>query len=207
VTTRTGLFITLEGGEGAGKSTAAAALADILRGESREVVLTREPGGTPAAEAIRALLLGDLPLDPLAQTMLHFAARADHVAARIRPALSRGAIVICDRYADSTMAYQGFGLGVDIAAVASMIRLVDLQPDITFILEVADSVAIKRREARGGADDRYERLGADTRARIANGFRAIAAADPGRCVVVDAGQPPEAVASALRARLKERCGV
>ncbi|OYV39591.1 MAG: dTMP kinase [Acidocella sp. 20-61-6] len=207
MTTRTGLFVTLEGGEGAGKSTAAAALAETLRGEGRDVLLTREPGGTPAAEAIRALLLGDLPLDPLAQTMLHFAARADHVAALIRPALSRGAVVICDRYADSTMAYQGFGLGVDVTAVASMIRLVDLQPDVTFILEVSDSVAIKRRESRGGADDRYERMNADTRARIANGFRAIAAADPSRCVLVDAGQSPEAVAAALRARLKERCGI
>ena len=125
----------MEGGEGAGKATAARNLAELLRAEAQTVVLTREPGGTPVAEAIRALLLdAETPLDALAQTMLHFSARADHVGKLIRPALARGEIVICDRFYDSTMAYQAFGQGVDIAAVASLIRLIDLKPDITFML-------------------------------------------------------------------------
>jgi len=202
-----GLFITLEGGEGAGKSTAAKALAAGLGAEGHEVVLTREPGGTLGAEAIRALLLGDdVSLDPLAQTMLHFAARADHVASLIRPALARGAIVICDRYYDSTMAYQAYGQGVDIAAVASLIRLVNLRPDITFMLEVPEGVSKARLVARGAPADRYERMGSDVMARIAQGFRAIAAAEPGRCVVVDATQPPAELAARLRELLRERTG-
>jgi len=202
---RTGLFITLEGGEGAGKSTAAAGLAALLRAEGNEVVLTREPGGTPGAEAIRALLLNpEIPLDPLAQTMLHFAARADHAATLLRPALARGAVVICDRFYDSTMAYQSYGQNVDVGAVASLIRLIDLHPDITFMLELPPAVADARRAARAGAADRYERMGADVMARIAHGFRAIAAAEPGRCVMVDAAQPREAVVARLREVLRER---
>jgi len=202
---RTGLFITLEGGEGAGKSTAAAGLAALLRAEGNEVVLTREPGGTPGAEAIRALLLNpELPLDPLAQTMLHFAARADHAATLLRPALARGAVVICDRFYDSTMAYQSYGQNVDVGAVASLIRLIDLHPDITFMLELPPAVADARRAARAGAADRYERMGADVMARIAHGFRAIAAAEPGRCVMVNAAQPREAVVARLREVLRER---
>ena len=119
----TGFFITLEGGEGAGKSTAAARLAALLRAEGHEVVVTREPGGTAGAEAIRGLLLSsDVSLDPMAQTLLHFAARADHVAGLIKPALARGGVVICDRYSDSTMAYQVFGQGVDAAAVRDLVR-------------------------------------------------------------------------------------
>ena len=127
MTGRLGLFITLEGGEGAGKSTAAAGLAAMLRAEGLEVILTREPGGTPGAEAIRALLLGETPLEPLAQTMLHFAARADHVERVLRPALARGVIVICDRYTDSTMAYQAYGQGGDITAIATLINVINLR--------------------------------------------------------------------------------
>jgi dTMP kinase len=202
---RNGLFITLEGGEGAGKSTAASGLAELLRAEGNEVVLTREPGGTPGAEVIRALLLNpELPLDPLAQTMLHFAARADHAATLLRPALARGAVVICDRFYDSTMAYQSYGQNVDVSAVASLIRLIGLHPDITFMLELPAAVADQRRAARAGAADRYERMGADIMARIAHGFRAIAAAEPDRCVVVDAAQPREAVVQRLRESLRER---
>jgi dTMP kinase len=202
---RNGLFITLEGGEGAGKSTAASGLAALLRAEGNEVVLTREPGGTPGAETIRALLLNpELPLDPLAQTMLHFAARADHAATLLRPALARGAVVICDRFYDSTMAYQSYGQNVDVSAVASLIRLIGLHPDITFMLELPAAVADQRRAARAGAADRYERMGADIMARIAHGFRAIAAAEPDRCVIVDAAQPREAVVQRLRESLRER---
>ncbi len=120
----------------------------MFRAEGASVLLTREPGGTASAEAIRGLLLGDEALDPLAQTLLHFAARADHVAAKIRPALAAGDIVICDRYYDSTMAYQSYGQNVDVAVVASLIRMIDLTPDITFMLEVPEDVSRARLAAR-----------------------------------------------------------
>ncbi len=204
---RSGLFITLEGGEGAGKSTAAQGLADLFRAEGREVIATREPGGTKGAEAIRALLLAtDTPLAPMAQTMLHFAARADHVEALIRPALARGAIVICDRYYDSTMAYQSYGQGVDIGAIASLIRLINLHPDITFFLDVPADVAQTRLAARGAASDRYERQGADFMARVAHGFRAIATAEPGRCMIIDATAQPQDLVAQMRRGIAARTG-
>jgi dTMP kinase len=204
---RPGLFVTLEGGEGVGKSTAASRLAEMMRAEGHEVVATREPGGTPGAEAIRALLLStDTSLDPMAQTLLHFAARADHAEAVLRPALARGAVVICDRYYDSTMAYQAYGQNVDIAAVASMIRLINLSPDITFVMEVPEKISRARLKRRGAASDRYERMGSETMARIALGFRAIAAADPQRCVMIDGGQPIEAVVREMRESIRERAG-
>jgi dTMP kinase len=205
VTERPGLFITLEGGEGAGKSTAAARLAELMRAEGHEVVLTREPGGTPGAEAIRALLLStDTSLDALAQTMLHFAARADHVAAVLRPALARGAVVICDRFYDSTMAYQAYGMGVDVAVIASLVRLINLVPDITFILEIPEFISKTRLAARGAASDRYEDMGRDVMLRIAQGFRAIAASEPGRCALIDGTQPVDAVVAEMRRLVRER---
>jgi dTMP kinase len=204
---RAGLFITLEGGEGVGKSTAAAGLAAKLQAEGCEVVATREPGGTKGAEAIRALLLKtDTPLLPLAQTMLHFAARADHVETVLRPALARGAIVICDRYHDSTMAYQAYGQGVDIGAVASLVRIINLTPDITFILELPEFMAKSRLTARGQDTDRYERMGSDFTSRVAQGFRAIAAAEPGRSVLVDATMTPDAIVDFIRRSIAERTG-
>jgi dTMP kinase len=203
---RPGLFITLEGGEGAGKSTAARGLASLFQAEGAEVILTREPGGTPGAEAIRSLLLGDVPLDALAQTMLHFAARADHAQAVLRPALARGAVVICDRYYDSTMAYQSYGQGVSIEAVAALIRLVDLHPDITFLLDLPAATAEARIRARAGGSDRYEAMGADFMARVAAGFQSIAAATPGRIAVIDAAQSPEAVVASMRAAVRARAG-
>jgi dTMP kinase len=204
---RPGLFVTLEGGEGAGKSTAAAGLAAVLRAEGREVVLTREPGGTPGAEAIRALLLGDVPLDPLAQTLLHFAARADHAENLLRPALARGAVVICDRYYDSTMAYQAYGQNVPVAAIAAMIRVIDLDPDITFLLDLPPGLAAARLQARGSGSDRYEAMGGDFFARVAAGFQAIAAAAPGRVVTIDAAQAPAEVVAAMRTVLRAKAAL
>jgi dTMP kinase len=206
MSSRPGLFITLEGGEGAGKSTAARGLAEVFRAEGAEVILTREPGGTPGAEAIRELLLGDVPLDPLAQTMLHFAARADHAQNILRPALVRGAVIICDRYYDSTMAYQSYGQGVPIEAVAALIRLVDLHPDITFLLDLPPKLAEARLQARAGGSDRYEAMGTDFMARVAAGFQSIAAAAPGRIAVIDAAQSPEAVVATLRETIRARAG-
>jgi dTMP kinase len=202
-----GLFITLEGGEGAGKSTAAAGLAALLREEGQEVLLTREPGGTKGAEAIRALLLNqDIPLDPLAQTMLHFAARADHVAQSIRPALARGVVVICDRFYDSTMAYQAYGQGVALEDVRAMIRLTGLTPDITFLLELPENEAKHRLAVRASGTDRYEAMGADFFARVQGGFSAMAEAEPQRFIRVDAAPAPEAVAADLRRLVHERAG-
>jgi dTMP kinase len=204
---RTGLFITLEGGEGAGKSTASLHLAEMLRAEGFSVLTTREPGGTPGAEAMRGILLSTtIKLDPLAQTMLHFAARADLVETVIRPALARGEVVICDRFYDSTMAYQAYGLDVDVSAVASLIRMVNLKPDLTFMLELSEDTANKRRAARGGAPDRYEDMGADFMARVAHGFHAIAASEPRRCAVIDAEPPVGVVVAAMRQVIRDRSG-
>ncbi len=203
-----GFFITLEGGEGAGKSTQARRLAEALRESGREIVLTREPGGTAGAEAIRGLLLDPgTELAPLADTLLHFAARADHVARVIAPAVARGAVVICDRFYDSTMAYQGYGMGMDVAGILLLIRLIDFPPDLTFILDVPESVAKERLAGRGGAVDRYEMMGSDVMGRIAAGFRAIAAAEPERCVVVDASGDADGVAGAIMAVVRGRMGL
>ncbi len=200
-----GVFITLEGGEGAGKSTAARRLAEHFRLAGRDVVLTREPGGTPGAEAIRALLLNpDTRLTPLADTMLHFAARADHVGAKIRPALAVGAVVICDRFYDSTMAYQGYGMGVDRAAITAMIGLIDLIPDVTLMLEVPEATAKQRLAKRGDTADRYDLLGPDFMARIADGFRDIAANAPARCVTIDASGDADNVFAAILTALTVR---
>jgi len=203
-----GFFITLEGGEGAGKSTQARRLAEALRESGREIVLTREPGGTAGAEAIRALLLDPgTELTALADTLLHFAARADHVARVISPAVKRGAVVICDRFYDSTMAYQGYGMGMDVAGIAALIRLIGMVPDVTFMLEVPEIVAKQRLAGRGGAADRYELMGSETMARIAHGFRAIAAAEPERCVMIDASGDADGVAGAIMPIVRSRMGV
>ncbi len=202
-----GLFVTLEGPEGAGKTTVAAALAARLRAEGQEVLLTREPGGTQGAEAVRALLLNQaVPLDPLAQTMLHFAARADHVARLIRPALARGALVICDRFHDSTMAYQAYGQGVDQEAVRALISLIGLSPDLTFLLDLPEVERRRRLALRGGAEDRYEAMGEAFFRRVAAGFEAIAAAEPARVARVAASAAPEALAAEMRRILKQRTG-
>jgi dTMP kinase len=150
------------------------------------VLLTREPGGSPGAEILRGLLLsGEHDWSPEAETLLHFAARAEHVARTIRPALDAGTIVVCDRFYDSTMAYQGYGQGADRARIAALTGLLGIVPDLTLILDVSDSVAAERVAARGLAADRYDRLGPAFHARVAAGFRAIAAAES-RCHLVNA---------------------
>ncbi len=203
-----GFFITLEGGEGAGKSTQARRIAEALRASGREVVLTREPGGTPGAEKVRGLLLDPATeLVPLADTLLHFAARADHVERVIKPAIARGAVVICDRFYDSTMAYQGFGMGVDVGAVATLVRLIGLIPDLSLFLELPELTAKQRLAARGVPADRYELMGEDMRARIARGFLSIATAEPERCVVIDAEADADAVTSQILGVLRVRLGL
>ncbi len=182
-----GRFITLEGGEGAGKSTQTALLAQALCDLGRPVLRTREPGGSPGAELLRGILLdGTIEWSAPAETLLHFAARAEHVAKTIRPALAAGMWVVCDRFYDSTLAYQGYGQGADLHLIAAQTRLLGLTPDLTLVLNVSASVAAARLAGRGDAPDRYERRDADFHARVNAGFRQVAASDPGRCAVVEA---------------------
>lgn len=201
-------FITLEGGEGAGKTTQARLLAEALAARGVDAMRTREPGGAPGAERLRALLLdGDVAWSPAAETLLHFAARAEHVERTIRPALAAGRWVVCDRFADSTMAYQGYGQGADRAVITVLTRLVGIVPDVTFVLDVSPVVAAARLADRGGRADRYQAMDAAFHARVAEGFRAIARAEPKRCVLIDADAPEAAVHDAIMAHLARRSAV
>ncbi len=198
-----GKFITLEGGEGAGKSTQARMLAEQLRAAGHQVLLTREPGGAPGAEILRSLLLsGDVAWSLPGETLLHFAARAEHVAQTIRPALARGVWVVCDRFYDSTMVYQGYGQGGDRAAIATLSGLLGIVPDLTLVLDVSVATSVARMQARGIAADRYERLGEGFFARVRQGFLDVAAGAPGRCVVIGGGARVDDVAQQLWARVQ-----
>jgi len=200
-----GRFITLEGGEGAGKSTQARLLADVLRARGLSVVLTREPGGAPGAEILRNLLLsGEVDWSLPAETLLHFAARAEHVEKTIRPALSAGTWVVCDRFFDSTMVYQGFALGGDRAAIDRLADMLGLRPDLTIVLDVDVPTAVARMRARGAAADRYERLGEAFFQRVRDGFLAVAAAEPGRCAVVGGAADADTVAGRVAAVVRQR---
>jgi dTMP kinase len=162
------------------------------------VLLTREPGGAPGAETLRGLLLsGRHDWSAQAEMLLHFAARAEHVARTIRPALQAGMTVVCDRFYDSTMAYQGYGQGADRAQIAAQIRLLGIVPDLTLVLDVPEDIATARTAARGLAPDRYDRLGPGFHARVAAGFRAIAAAEPDRCRLIDASDNVDEVSARL----------
>lgn len=202
-----GLFITLEGAEGVGKSTAAAGLAALLRADGHDVLLTREPGGTKGAEAIRQLLLeSSVPLIPMAQTLLHFAARADHVEQFIRPALAQGKIVICDRFYDSTLAYQAYGQDVAVSDVQTLIKMTRLTPDMTFLLQLSEAEALQRLAIRARGTDRYEEMGREFFSRVRGGFDLLASAEPKRFVRVDASMPAHDVAATLRRVVRERSG-
>ncbi len=198
-----GVFITFEGGEGAGKSTQLKRLADRLAAAGRAVVATREPGGSDGAESVRTLLV-EGPADrwsPLAETLLLYAARSDHLERLIRPALARGAVVISDRFADSTRAYQGAGGGVEPGLIDRLERAVlgATRPDLTLILDLPAERGLARAAGRGGAEARFESKGLAFHRRLREGFLALAAAEPGRCVVIDADQPLEGVAEAVDA--------
>jgi dTMP kinase len=201
-------FITLEGGEGGGKSTQARLLAAALAASGLPVLLTREPGGAPGAEHLRGLLLGGtIDWSAPAETLLHFAARAEHVERTIRPALAAGIWVVCDRFADSTMVYQGWGQGADRAAIATLAGLLGLRPDLTLVLDVTVDTTLERLARRGAAADRYERLGADFFATIRAGFRAVAEAEPGRCAVIDGAPDAATVAADILATVRARLGI
>ncbi len=184
-----GRFITFEGIDGSGKSTQVSALADILRADGSEVVETREPGGAPGAELIRALLVEGDPgrWSPETEILLFTAARRDHLERTIRPALARGATVISDRFANSTRVYQGVARA-DLRPMVDALHdlAVGLEPDLTFILDLPPDLALGRGLARGGAEDRFERLGLGFQQRLRAGFLALAREFPGRCRVVPA---------------------
>jgi len=200
-----GRFITLEGGEGAGKSTQTRLLADALVERGLPVLRTREPGGAPGAEILRGLLLGgSVDWSASAETLLHFAARAEHVARTIRPALAAGMWVVCDRFYDSTLAYQGYGQGADRAMIATLTGLLGIVPDATFVLDVSEPVAIARQHRRGIDADRYERMDATFHARVNAGFRQIARDAPQRCTLIPADGSEAAVHAAVMAALRER---
>jgi dTMP kinase len=201
-----GRFITFEGGEGGGKSTQSRRLAVHLAAHGIPVLMTREPGGAPGAEAIRAVLLGGQGLDPVAEAMLLFAGRREHLVQTIRPALAAGMWVLCDRFADSTLAYQVHGLGMDRAIFDTLaaLALEGTKPDLTLILDLPERDGMARAMARGVAADRYERLDAAFHARVRGGFLQLARDEPGRCAVIDATQPVEAVAQAIAATIATR---
>lgn len=195
-------FISLEGGEGAGKSSAIAAIRDLLQARGHEVVLTREPGGTPLAERIRDLLLGmhEESLAPETELLLMFAARAQHVREVILPALQRGAYVVSDRFTDSSYAYQAAGRGIDPGFIAELERrVVGIRPGLTVLMDVDVRVGRARTQGRDLGPDRIEREQDDFFERVREGFRGRAAAEPERFRVVDAGQSPVAVAEAVTA--------
>ena len=193
-----GLFLSFEGIDGSGKSTQARLLADHLRDAGHEVVLTREPGGSPGAEEIRALLLtgaGDR-WSPETELLLFTAARRDHVERVIAPALDRGAVVISDRFADSTRVYQGVGradLGPAVETLHAL--MIAREPDLTLLIDIDPREGLARATARGGAEARFEAFGAGLQARLRAGFLDLAAAHSARFAVIDGERPPEVVAA------------
>jgi dTMP kinase len=199
-----GRFISFEGIDGAGKSSHVEALAQWLRERGPEVVLTREPGGTPLAESLRTLFLHQ-PMDALTEALLVFAARRDHLAQCIAPALARGAVVLCDRFTDATFAYQGAGRGFDPAVLTRLEGWVQegRQPDLTLWFDLAPAEAARRRAAARAAD-RLEREDEAFFTRVRAGYAARAAADPARFARIDAAQPLEAVRADALAALAAR---
>jgi len=199
-----GVFITVEGGEGVGKSTNIHFVAELLRAAGHEPLLTREPGGTALAEKIRQLLLApaDEPVCEMTELLLVFAARAQHLERVIKPALAEGRWVLCDRFTDATYAYQGGGRGLDQALIGRLEALVqnDLRPDLTLLLDAPVAVGKARADARG-APDRFESEQIAFFERVRAIYRQRAEAEPRRFCVVDAGQPLAAVQAQLRACL------
>jgi dTMP kinase len=213
-----GRFITLEGGEGSGKSTQVASLAEALSSAGYDVVRTREPGGAEGAEVIRELLVSGATSrwDPVTEALLHYAARREHLTATVWPALDRGAWVVCDRFADSTEAYQGAGLGVAASVLSALYDSVvgAFKPDLTLILDLPVAAGLKRANARmapdagqAHAEDRYERMDLAFHEKLRQGFLDIAAREPDRCVVIDADRTVEAVQTDIWACVRDRFGL
>ncbi len=200
-----GALIVFEGGDGAGKSTQVSALVQALRAGGHTVTCTREPGGTPLAESVRALVLdpAHAPVAPATEALLFASARADHVARLIRPAVERGEIVVCDRFVDSSVAYQGAGRGLGLARVADLNQwaLQGLVPDLTVLLDVDQTTAQARRRRRESASDRMEAEDLAFHATVNAAFRELAAAAPQRYLVLDAAESAERITRAVAARV------
>ena len=208
-----GLFFSFEGGEAAGKSVQAARLAESLRAAGRDVVLTREPGGTPFAERIRDVLLHarEVDLTPETQALLFSAARAQHTRDVIRPSLLAGKIVVADRFFDSTLAYQGYGLGADLEGLRAMTRFAvgTVVPERTFLIDIPVAVTLSRLAGRSGVA-RWDRFHGDDRAfyeRVREGYLRLAASEPGRFVVVEGDRAEEAVAADIRRQVDQLLGL
>ena len=204
----TGVFITLEGGEGAGKSTQLKLLEERLVTHEIDIVRTREPGGVPSAETIRDLLVnGETDKwRPLTETLLHFAARHEHISRLVQPALDRGQWVLCDRFADSTTAYQGYAQNIDLETIATLYRLAvgNLEPNLTIILDLPVEVGLERAEDRGIGGTRYEKMGIEFHKRLRDGFLQIAAKNPHRCSILDATQSIEEISEYIMTLVEER---
>lgn len=206
-----GRFITFEGGEGTGKSTQARLLGQHLAQSGADVVQTREPGGSPSAEEIRALLVTGAAdrWSAMAETLLFYAARVEHWRQVIEPALARGAYVVCDRFADSTMAYQAYAGGLERKTVEGLHRLTmsGAEPDLTLILDIPVDQGLARAAARRDDETRFERKGREFHEKLRQGFLDIAKREPKRCVVIDAAQSIENIHAAVKTALTTRLGL
>jgi len=219
MTAQKGIFITLEGGDGTGKSTQIRLLAEALAAAGVNAITTREPGGTPQAEKIRNLLLqrDSGTFDPLTEAMLMFSARREHLVNKIWPAMEQGQWVVSDRFADSTRAFQGHGMGLDAQLIEKLYTLVagDFQPDLTFIFDIEPEAGLARSmkqkgqtvDATESTEDRYERMGLAFHNRLRQGFLSIAKEYPARCVIIDAAQDIATVHAQVLRVVADRFGV
>jgi dTMP kinase len=199
----TGVFITLEGGEGSGKTTQAARLCQLLIEQGHEVLLTREPGGTPVAEQLRRILLDSSTeaLAPETEALIILAARRQHVDHVIKPALTRGMIVVCDRFSDSTMAYQGYARGLDLKILRAMNEWATdtLTPHLTLLFDIPVAIGLQRRQGQAASQNRLDREAERFHKKVRAGFLQLAQRDPRRIKVIDARQPPDSVAAIVEA--------
>ena len=204
-------FISFEGGDGAGKTTQQGLLAKDLAACGLRPLSTREPGGSPAADAVRKLLLArnGHSWDGLAEALLHCAARRTHLVDVVWPALAEGSWVVSDRFADSTLAYQGYGQGVDRATIGALYRIIagDFRADLTIVLDVPPELGLERTQSRKGAETRYERMTLDFHRRVREGFLDIARLAPDRCAVIDAALATDVIHARIRDIVAERLGV
>jgi len=207
----TGKFISFEGGEGSGKSTQLSFVFNAIKSSDFGCIKTREPGGSPGAELIRNLLVNGSTdkWDPVAETMLFYAARIDHVAKIIKPALSEGKFVICDRFTDSTRVYQGIGKGLSEEYILKLhhLTLGNFQPDLTLILDIDPAIGLKRANTRAGAENRFESMDFEFHQAVRNGFLSIARRESERCIIIDASQEIAAVQSSVINAINQRLGL
>lgn len=207
----TGIFITLEGGEGAGKSTQIQMLKSALENMGKEVLLTREPGGSKGGELIRPLLVsGEADWDEVSETLLFSAARRDHLTHKVWPALKEEKVVLCDRFSDSTLAYQGYGRGDNPkiqATVKALYKIVagDFEPDLTLILDIDPKIGLKRScDREGNTEKRFENMDFSFHENLRKGFLKIASDNPKRCFIINADQSPENVHKDIMKIIKEK---